>query len=372
MQCAAHIRLVQREKEVSMSTPALFTPITLRGVTFKNRLWIAPMCQYSADDGKVGQWHVMHLGSFASGGAGLVIAEATGVVPEGRISVGCPGLWSDEVAESWRPVVEFVHSLDAKIGIQLAHAGRKGSRMRDWVGGHAEPQDGGWVTVGPSDNAYEGYPAARALAVHEIQQLVQDFADAAKRAIDVGFDVLEIHSAHGYLLHQFLSPLINERTDEYGGSFENRTRLLLEVVQAVRDVMPTEMPLLVRISATDWAEGGWDLDQSQKLAHLLKAAGVDLIDVSTAGAVHHQAVKAGPHFQVPFATAIRNDAEIPTSCVGLITDPEKANAIVEQGEADVVMIARAALRNPRWPLFAAETLGHRIDIPAQLNRGRTL
>ena len=372
MRFSSHIRLVLREKVVVMATPALFTPITLRDLTFKNRLWIAPMCQYSAEDGKVGQWHVMHLGAFASGGAGLVIAEATGVVPEGRISVGCPGLWSDEVAESWRPVVELVHSLDAKIGIQLAHAGRKGSRKREWDGGHAEPHDGGWETVGPSDNAYQGYPASRALAVHEIQRLVMDFAEAARRAIRVGFDVLEIHAAHGYLLHEFLSPLVNERTDEYGGSFENRARLLLDVVHAVRDVMPAGMPLLVRISATDWAEGGWDLDQSKKLAHLLKAAGVDLIDVSTAGAVQHQEVKAGPHFQVPFATAIRQEAEIPTSCVGLITDPVKANAIVENGEADVVMIARAALRNPRWPLFAAESLGHRIDLPVQLNRGRTL
>ena len=355
-----------------MTAPALFQPITLRDVTFKNRLWIAPMCQYSAVDGRVGQWHLMHLGAFASGGAGLVIAEATAVAPEGRISVGCAGIWNDDLAEAWRPIVELSHELDSKIGIQLAHAGRKGSRRREWDGGQAELNEGGWQTVGPSDNAYEGYPAARALAVQEIQQLVSEFAASATRAINVGFDVLEIHSAHGYLLHEFLSPLVNERTDEYGGSFENRTRLLLEVVHAVRGVMPEGMPLLVRISATDWADGGWDLDQSMKLAHLLKAAGVDLIDVSTAGAVHHQQVKAGPHFQVPFATAIRNDAHMPVSCVGLITDPEKANAIVENGESDVVMIARAALRNPRWPLFAAETLGYRIDLPKQLNRGRTV
>ena len=355
-----------------MTTPALFQPITLRDLTLKNRIWIAPMCQYSATDGKVGQWHVMHLGSFASGGAGLVIAEATGVVPEGRISIGCPGLWSDDVAESWRPVVEFVHSLDAKIGIQLAHAGRKGSRRRDWDGGNAEAHEGGWQPVGPSANAYEGYPQARALEIAEVKQLVQDFADAAKRAINVGFDVLEIHSAHGYLLHEFLSPLVNERTDEYGGSFENRTRLLREVVNAVRAVMPTGMPLFVRISATDWKAGGWDIDQSIKLAHLLKAAGVDLIDVSTAGLVHDQEIKPGPHFQVPFATAIRKEADIATSAVGLITDPEKANAIIESGEADVVCIARAALRNPRWPFFAAEALSHRIDLPNQLMRSRTI
>lgn len=330
------------------------------------------MCQYSATDGKVGQWHVMHLGSFASGGAGLIMAEATGVVPEGRISVGCPGLWSNDVAESWRPVVEFVHSLDAKIGIQLAHAGRKGSRHRDWDGGNAEAHEGGWQPVGPSANAYEGYPQARALEIAEVKQLVQDFADAAKRAINVGFDVLEVHAAHGYLLHEFLSPLVNERTDEYGGSFENRTRLLLEVVNAVRAVMPQGMPLLVRISATDWKAGGWDIDQSIKLAHLLKAAGVDLIDVSSAGLVHDQEIKPGPHFQVPFATAIRKEADIATSAVGLITDPHKANSIIESGEADVVCIARAALRNPRWPFFAAEALGHRIDLPSQLLRSRTV
>jgi 2,4-dienoyl-CoA reductase-like NADH-dependent reductase (Old Yellow Enzyme family) len=353
-------------------TPALFTPITLRGLTLKNRIWISPMCQYSAVDGKVGQWHLMHLGAFASGGAGLVMAEATGVVPEGRITVGCPGLWSDELAEAWRPTVAFVHALHGRIGIQLAHAGRKGSRRHDWVGGGAEPDEGGWQPVGPSENAYHGYPMARALEIHEIHHLVQDFADAAKRAISVGFDLLEVHSAHGYLLHEFLSPLSNERTDEYGGSFENRTRLLLEVVNAVRAVMPQEMPLLVRISATDWKDGGWDLDQSIKLAHLLKAAGVDLIDVSTAGLVHDQEIKPGPHFQVPFATAIRTAADIPTSAVGLITDPVKANAIIEDGEADAVCIARAALRNPRWPWFAAEALGHTIDLPDQFFRARSL
>lgn len=353
-------------------TPALFTPITLRDLTLKNRIWIAPMCQYSANDGVIGSWHLVHLGAFASGGAGLIIAEATSVAPEGRISVGCPGLWNDETAEAWRPVVDFVHEMRGKIGIQLAHAGRKGSRERDWVGGAAEPGAGGWECVAPSAIAYTGYPMPRALEIAEIRNLVQHFADAARRAIAVGFDTLEIHSAHGYLLHEFLSPLTNERTDEYGGSFENRTRLLLEVIAAVRDVMPEGMPLLVRISATDWAAGGWDLDQSIKLAKLMKAAGVDLVDVSTAGLVHEQQIKPGPHFQVPFAAAIRKEADIPTSAVGLITDPVQANAIVEQGEADVVCIARAALRNPRWPYFAAETLGYRIDIPDQLLRSRTV
>jgi 2,4-dienoyl-CoA reductase-like NADH-dependent reductase (Old Yellow Enzyme family) len=353
-------------------TPELFSPITLRNLTLKNRIWIAPMCQYSAVDGKVGPWHLMHLGSFASGGTGLIIAEASGVLPEGRISVGCPGLWSDEVAESWRPIIEFVHSLDTKIGIQLAHAGRKGSRRQDWVGGNAEPEEGGWQVVGPSANAYHGYPTARALEIHEIQATVQAFADAARRAVAVGFDMLEVHAAHGYLLHQFLSPLTNERTDDYGGSFENRIRLLMEVIQAVRGVMPEGMPLFVRISATDWVDGGWDLDQSIKLAKLMKAEGVDLVHVSSAGLVHEQKVVPGPHFQVPFATAIRNEAHVPTAAVGLITDPVKANAIIANGEADAVCIARAAMRNPRWPFFAAEALGHRIDLPSQLMRSRTV
>lgn len=354
-------------------TPELFTPFTLRDVTFKNRIWIAPMCQYSAVDGKVGAWHLMHLGSLASGGPGLIIAEATGVLPEGRISLGCPGLWSDEVAESWRPIVEFVHSLNTPIGIQLAHAGRKGSRRLDWVGGNAEPHEGGWQPVGPSANAYKGYPTARALEIHEIEDTVKAFADAAARAVAVGFDVLEVHAAHGYLLHQFLSPLTNERTDEYGGSFDNRVRLLLEVITAIRAAIPPGMPLLVRVSATDWADGGWDLDQSVKLAKLLKAAGVDLVHVSTAGLVHEQQIiGAGPHFQVPFAAEIRKRSGIATAAVGLITDPVKANAIIADGEADVVCIARAAMRNPRWPYYAADALGYHIDLPAQLQRSRTV
>ena len=351
-------------------TPALFTPITLRDLTLPNRLWVAPMCQYSAVDGCVSTWHVMHHGAFASGGAGLIFAEATGVVPEGRISVGCPGMWSDATAASWRPVVDFVHSLGGHIGIQLSHAGRKGSRRLDWVGGHAEPEEGGWQIVGPSDNAYTGYPTARALTVAEIEALVGHFADAARRAVAVGFDAIELHAAHGYLLHQFLSPLVNERTDEYGGSFDNRVRFPLAVIRAVRAAIPTGMPLIVRLSATDWADGGWDLEQSIEFAKRMKEAGVDLVDVSTAGVVHEQQVQVGPGYQVPFATAIREGAGIPVSAVGLITEAEQANAIVEEGRADVVEVARAALRNPRWPFVVAEQLGHRPDLPPQLNRAR--
>ncbi len=353
-------------------TPALFNPLELRDLTLKNRIWISPMCQYSADEGRVGTWHLVHLGGFATGGPGLIVAEATAVVPEGRISVGCPGLWNDELAEAWRPVVDFVHSMGTPIGIQLAHAGRKGSRNLDWVGGGAGPEQGGWQVVGPSANAYHGYPTARALEGHELPFIVQAFADAARRAISVGFDVLELHAAHGYLLHQFLSPISNQRTDEYGGSFDNRCRLLMEVVQAVRAVMPAGMPLFVRISATDWIEGGWDLDQSIKLAQLLQAEGVDLLDVSTAGLAHEQQVKVGPHYQVPFGAAIRRATGIATASVGLITDPQAANSILEDGDADAVMIARAALRNPRWPYQAAEALGYHLDIPDQLMRSRTV
>lgn len=353
-------------------TEGLFTPLTLRGTTFKNRIWIAPMCQYSAVDGVIGKWHTMHLGSFASGGTGLILTEATAVVPEGRISVVDAGLWNDACEEAWSDVIAFVHELGAHIGVQLQHAGRKGSRRGDWVPGHAEPAEGGWQTLGPSANAFEDYPAAREMTRDEVLAVPGQFAAAAVRAVRADFDVIELHAAHGYLLHQFLSPITNERTDDYGGTFENRVRLLLETVVAVRAVMPTEMPLFVRISATDWIEGGWDLEQSVKLAHLLKAEGVDLIDVSTAGLSLRQQVAVGPHYQVPFAAAIRERAGIPTSAVGLITDPQKANDIIASGEADAVCIGRPALRNPRWPYFAAEALGIRIPLPEQLYRSRTI
>ena len=352
---------------------SLFDPLTLRSTTFKNRVWVSPMCQYSANNGYVGQWHEVHIGAFSTGGAGMIMIEATGVVPEGRISVGCPSIEDADHAEAFRTIIDFAHVHGAKVGIQLAHAGRKASTMRPGAD-HlmATAAEGGWQAVAPSAIAFHGYPEPRELTNLEIKLLVRDFAAAAIRAVEVGFDVIEIHAAHGYLLHQFYSPLANTRTDEYGGDFEGRTRFLVEVAQAVRAAIPEGTPLFVRISATDWVDGGWNLIDSIELAKILKVIGVDLIDVSTGGNVHNAPIKATPGFQVPFAAAIRNEASIPTSAVGLITEPEQAQYIVETGEADAVFLARAMLRNPRWALSAAEKLGVKIDWPAQLERGRTL
>jgi 2,4-dienoyl-CoA reductase-like NADH-dependent reductase (Old Yellow Enzyme family) len=351
----------------------LFEPLTLRSTTFSNRVWVSPMCQYSAHDGFVGEWHQVHLGSLATGGTGMIMVEATGVVPEGRISIGCPSIEDMEHAQAFRPMIDFAHKHGVKMGIQLAHAGRKASTMRPGSD-HlmATPEEGGWQAVAPSAIAFHGYPEPRELTNLEIKLLVKDFEAAALRAVEVGFDVIEIHAAHGYLLHQFYSPLANTRADEYGGDFEGRTRLLVEVAQAVRSAIPEGTPLFVRISATDWVDDGWNLIDSIELAKILKVVGVDLIDVSTGGNVHNAPIKATPGFQVPFAAAIRNEAEIPTTAVGLITEPEQAQYIIETGEADAVFLARAMLRNPRWALSAAEKLGVRIDWPAQLDRGRTL
>jgi 2,4-dienoyl-CoA reductase-like NADH-dependent reductase (Old Yellow Enzyme family) len=351
----------------------LFDPLTLRSVTFKNRIWLSPMCQYSAVDGFVGQWHEVHLGSFATGGFGMVMVEATAVVPEGRISVGCPSIEDEDHALAFKPIIDFAHSHGVKMGIQLAHAGRKASTLLPSDNHAIATLDrGGWKAVAPSAIAYHGYPEPHELTTLEIKSLVRDFAAAALRAVEVGFDVIEIHAAHGYLLHQFYSPLANTRTDEYGGDFEGRTRLLVEVSQAIREVIPEGVPLLVRISATDWVDDGWNLIDSIELSKILKVIGVDLIDVSTGGNVHNAPITASPGFQVPFATAIRIEAGIATSAVGMITEPEQAQHILETGEADAIFIARAALRNPRWPLMASEKLGVKIDWPFQLDRGRTL
>lgn len=351
----------------------LFEPLTIRSVTFKNRAWVSPMCQYSAREGLVGSWHLVHLGSFATGGAGLVMAEASAVTPRGRISVACPGLWNDEQVGAWREVTDFIHSQSAVTGIQLAHAGRKGSTMRPWDD-HvmATRSEGGWEAVAPSAVAFEGYETPHALNLQEIDELVDQFADAAQRALRAGFDLVEIHAAHGYLLHEFLSPLSNRREDDYGGSFENRIRFLLRVVAAVRDRIGATTPLFVRISATDYVEGGWDVDQAVALAHALRHAGVDLIDVSSGGNVAHAVIPIGPGYQVPFAREIRHQAHVTTSAVGMITEPAQAEQILQEGAADAVMLARAYLRNPRWALYAAEALGEYVDWPAQLERARTL
>jgi 2,4-dienoyl-CoA reductase-like NADH-dependent reductase (Old Yellow Enzyme family) len=351
--------------------PQLFDPIVIRGLEIKNRAWVSPMCQYSATDGLVGEWHHVHLGSFATGGAGLVMAEATGVTPEGRISLGCPGLYNDAQVAAWAPIVNFAHSMGAKIGIQLAHAGRKaGTTLPGSEHFMATPEEGGWQAVAPSAIAFEGYPEPRALTVTEIHELVKSFGAAAKRAIAAGFDLLEIHAAHGYLLHEFYSPLSNLRTDEYGGDFEGRTRFLKEVVQEIRTSIDQSVPLFVRISATDWTEGGWSIEDSVRLANELLPLGVDLIDVSSGGNVYNAKIAVGPGYQVAFSEAIKHGSAIKTSAVGMITDPVQADTIIASGQADAVMLARELLRNPRWPLHAAQVLGVDIKWPIQLVRGK--
>lgn len=352
--------------------PALFDEIKLRSLVIRNRIWVSPMCQYSAENGVATAWHDSHIGALATGGAGLIMMEATGVVPEGRISTKCLGLWNDEQAERLKSIVDFAHSQGTKIGIQLAHAGRKGSCQPPWS---EEPMakigEGGWECVAPSAISFGGkYPTPRALQISEISQLVDSFAAAAKRAVQSGFDLVEIHAAHGYLFHQFLSPISNQRDDQYGGSFENRIRFLLEATAAVRAVIPIQMPLFVRISASDWLEGGWTIEESIELSKELKLLGVDLIDVSSGGTSAGAPVPVGPGYQVPFATRIRNEANIPTVAVGLITKPEQANKIVVDGLADAVMMAREFLRNPRWPLTAASELGVEVPWPPQLMRGK--
>ena len=351
----------------------LFDPFTLRGITMQNRVWVSPMCQYSANDGFVGEWHQVHLGALATGGVGLIMVEATGVVPEGRISIGCPSIEDEAHAEAFRPMIDFAHEHGVMMGIQLAHAGRKASTMRPGSD-HlmASKAEGGWQAVAPSPIAFHGYPEPRELTNLEIKLLIRDFAAAAVRAVEVGFDVIEIHGAHGYLLHQFYSPLANTRTDEYGGDFEGRTRFLVEVSQAIREAIPEEVPLLVRISATDWVDDGWNIVDSIELAKILKVIGVDLIDVSTGGNVHDAPIEATPGFQVPFAAAIRNEAAIATGAVGLITEAEQAEHIIVTEEADAVFLGKAMLRNPRWALAASEKLGVKIDWPRQFEWSRTL
>ncbi len=335
----------------------LFEPITLRSLTMRNRIWLSPMCQYSATDGVPDDWHLVHLGARATGGFGLIMTEAAAVVPEGRISPQDAGIWNDEQAQAWRRVVDFVHAQGAPIGVQLAHAGRKASTYRPWDprSGSVPLDDGGWETVAPSEVPFQGYAEPASLAVDQIAEIVHAFADATRRAVSVGFDTVEIHAAHGYLLHEFLSPLSNRREDDYGGSFENRTRLLLEVVDAVRATLPESAPLLVRISGTDWIDGGWDIEQSTRLGVHLKEHGVDLVDVSSGGNAP-ASIPLEPGYQVPLSAGVRRSG-IATGAVGLITDPEQAEKIVSNGEADVVLLARAALREAAWPLRAAHELG---------------
>ncbi len=350
----------------------LFDPYTVRGATFRNRIVVSPMCEYSSVDGFANDWHLVHLGSRAVGGAGLVLTEAAAVSPEGRITGADLGIYRDEHVAKLREIVTFLHAHGAVAGIQLAHAGRKASCAQPWHGGaRVTLADGGWTPVAPSAIPFDPADAApRALTLHEIGDVIGDFVAATQRSLEAGFRVIELHAAHGYLLHEFLSPLANTRTDAYGGSFENRTRLLRDVSSAVRAVLPDDVPLFVRISATDWAEGGWDLEQSVRLAADLKPLGVDLIDVSSGAAVMHQKIAIGPGYQVPFAERIRADAGIPTGAVGLITEATQANEVLVEGRADLVFLARELLRDPYWPLHAASVLGAEIEWPVQYVRAK--
>jgi len=354
----------------------LFTPIRLRGLEIRNRVWVSPMCQYSSTEGMPEDWHLVHLGSFARGGAGLVFTEASAVLPEGRISPQDAGMWNDAQQAAWSRVVDFLHGQGARAGMQLAHAGRKGSSLRPWDGrGPVLDQDGGWRPVAPSPVAFPGLREdPRELDEPGIREVVAGFAAAARRALAAGFDLVEIHGAHGYLLHEFLSPLSNHRQDAYGGSFVGRTRLLLEVVDTVRGVLPEDTPLVVRMSATDWTEGGWDLEDSVRLGRLLGEHGVDLVDVSSGGNVARAAIPVGPGYQVDLARRVRAEAGIPTGAVGMITEPKQAEDIVASGAADVVLLARALLRDPHWPLRAAHELGvadgEGVRWPPQYQRAR--
>ena len=353
-------------------TTHLFTPLTQRGVTLRNRIVVSPMCQYSCTDGHATDWHLVHLGSRAVGGAGLVMAEAAAVRPEGRISPADLGVWQDSQVDPLARVFRFLKQQGAVPAIQLAHAGRKASTDAPWRGGSpVGPEAGGWTdVVAPSAVPFTSdshLPIA--LDAAGIAQVVAAFAAAATRMAAAGAEIIEIHSAHGYLLHQFLSPLSNRREDEYGGSFANRTRLVRETVAAVREVWSEEKPLWLRISATDWVEGGWDIEQSVELAKVVKELGVDLIDCSSGGTVAYAVIKVGPGFQVPFAAQIRREAGVATGAVGLITEPKQADAIVREGKADVVLMAREVLRRPQWPLHAAPELGVEPPMPLQYQRG---
>ncbi|MFO7189052.1 MAG: NADH:flavin oxidoreductase/NADH oxidase [Pseudomonadota bacterium] len=350
----------------------LFSTFKLRDTVFRNRIFVSPMCQYSARDGVPNDWHLVHLGSRAVGGAGLVMVEATAVSPAGRISPADTGIWNDEQVEAFRRISAFIEAQGAVSAIQLAHAGRKASTDVPWNGGRPLlPEDGGWGTLAPSSVPFApGWPEPTAMTHEDIEATVRRFREAAERSLEAGFQVVEVHMAHGYLLHEFLSPLSNRRTDEYGGSLENRMRLPLAVAKAVREAWPAHRPVFVRISATDWVEGGWDLEQSIVLARKLRELGIDLIDCSSGGLVPDAKIPAGPGFQVPFAERIRAEAGIATGAVGFITEPQQAEDIIAKGQADVVLLARELLRDPHWPLRAAHVLRADIPWPKQYERAR--
>jgi 2,4-dienoyl-CoA reductase-like NADH-dependent reductase (Old Yellow Enzyme family) len=350
---------------------ALFEPFRLRDVEFRNRIFVSPMCQYSAgEDGVPTDWHLVHLGSRAVGGAGLVMTEATAVTAEGRISAGDVGIWSEEQVTAFRRITSFIDEHGAVPAIQLAHAGRKASTKRPWEG-TGPATEGGWQPVGPSPIAYsEGYPEPRELSTAEVRQVVDDFAAGAERAARAGFRAFEVHAAHGYLVAQFLSPFSNHRTDEYGGDFAGRTRLAIEVAAAVREAVPRGLPVFARLSASEYVEDGWDLDQTVALAVELKRVGVDFIDASSGGNLPHQRVHPHPGYQVTFARAIRERALIATGAVGLITTASHADAVIASGDADAVLIGREELRDPYWPLHAAAELRDDVTWPLQYQRAR--
>ncbi|MBV5314601.1 MAG: NADPH dehydrogenase NamA [Prolixibacteraceae bacterium] len=353
-------------------TSKLFSPITLKDITLKNRLAVSPMCQYSAEDGFASDWHLVHYGSRAAGGAGLIIQEATAVSAEGRITSYDLGIYKEEHIEKLKSITTFIHQQGAVAGIQLAHAGRKASCARPWDGGkQLNENEGGWKTVAPSSctfNPEDNVP--QTLDVEGINKVISDFKTAAKRALKAGYKLVEIHAAHGYLVHQFLSPLSNLRTDQYGGSFENRIRLLLEIVKAVKTEWPQNLPLFVRISVTDWVEGGWNITEAVKLSSILKTKGVDLIDCSSGGSVPYAKIPIGPGYQVDFAERIKKEADILTSAVGLITDTYQAEEILSKGKADLILIARESLREPYFALKAAKALGDEIEWPLQYFRAK--
>jgi 2,4-dienoyl-CoA reductase-like NADH-dependent reductase (Old Yellow Enzyme family) len=350
----------------------LFSPLNIRSVTFRNRLWVSPMCMYSAVDGVVQEWHHGHLTQFASGGAGLIVAEATAVVPEGRISPRDAGLWTDEQRDAWAPIVRAIHDRGSLAGIQLAHAGRKASTWWPWADGRGSvPEtDGGWVTTAPSAVAFDGFAEPVSLDTAGIDRVVDGFRTATRRALDAGFDVLEIHGAHGYLLHQFLSPLSNLRDDEYGGSLENRARLLLRVLDVVRETAGDDVPVFVRISATDHAEGGFTAEEAAQVGTWATERGADLIDVSSGGLVAHQKISVFPGYQVPLAETVRQGGRIPVSAVGLITASEQAEQVLSDGAADAIFAGREWLRDPHFALRAAHELNAEVVWPPQYERAR--
>lgn len=351
----------------------LFSPLKIRNVELKNRIAVSPMCQYSCNEGVVNDWHLVHLGSRAIGGAGLIITEAAAVSPEGRISPDDAGIWNDEQANAFKRITSFIKSQNAVAGIQLAHAGRKASTYSPWKGNGKIPiENGGWQTLAPSALHFsDNYPRPKEMNEEDINFIINQFAIAARRSVEAGFEVIELHFAHGYLVHEFLSPLSNLRKDKYGGSLENRCRLSIQIAKFVREVIPNRTPLFVRISSTDWVEDGWDIEQSIQLVNWLKAVGVDLIDCSSGGNISGVKIPVAPGYQIPFAEKIKKEANILTGGVGLITDAEQAEKIIAEEKADIVLLARQMLRDPFWALHAAKKLGVDLtDYPKQYLRAK--